>query len=717
MISSSVRVQGSAPGYEALLDAFERCVLSHADDAREVLQIGRGARLLVDVVTDAGQGRREQTAPASEGHVTVTLAEAARVVNMSRAFHWANGMVILPVAFALQRRQIWAALRASKDGMALPIHCAVSPDPPATLGHFLGALRLLALAGWLKVEGSGKQSRAYLTPLGSSCVDLLETIPEAVQLAVESISASLAYGQHLKTPSQVAATAAQRLDVLVHWMERRWQLRPAAGDAVAQRAALHLADYLDGTVAGPLLVHLGMPEYRRVGDAVVEAGQAVVRQLCDGKALSLVSTAGLNPEFARSAFRALAVLGLAQLEEGETRVRMSAGSIAQLELAAPVLALPGSYYPSYARIEEILFDNPDPLGMREDKHVDRLMNIYGSSGAGSGPASGVICEQLLRRTFDELPLDEQPAGISDMGCGDGKSLRRLAEFIVRHTRRGRSLATHPLHVFGADWNDRPLQRTRETLRELGEVPGVQVHVVRADVTRPDQYDEAVRALGLQVRDSASGNLRALGLADLVHTLMFLIHNRQLQVRSPDLAREILWHAIERTDRRALARAISLARGQEVTLPSHGAGLLALVMDQFATTFSDQGRVVEGYVVAADLVRFLQRWAPFAQRGLIALEGHSPWASKLLEPVPSCSGDWLRLEKLPHAFNWGMHFLSGQYLQPYEEFRLGLLLAGFRAAGDRVYGGLYPEHVPSLDRLDDYRFLSIACYEPFDGAAR
>lgn len=716
MISSSITVQGHAPGYESLLDAFRKCVLSHGDDALAALQIERGTRLVVDVVS-GDQRRRQALAPEGQaGHVTVTLAEATRVVNMSQAFRWANGMVIMPIAVALHRRQVWAALRNSADGLAQPIHCAVSPNPPGTLGHFLGALRLLALAGWLRIEGTGKESRAQLTPLGERCVELLEQIPEPLRLAIEGIAGSLGYRQHLKVPSEAARGAAQRLELLVALIEGRWQLRQHARDAVGERAARHLADYLDGTVAGPLLVELGMPEYRQVGDAMAETGPSLLRQLSEQGALDLrADRMGLNVEFVRSAFQVLEALGLAELEPGQLRVRMHAQALSLAELAAPVLALPGSYYPSYSRIEEILFDSPDPLGLREDKHVDRLMNIYGSSGAGSGPAAAVICERILRRLFDELPLDEQPAGISDMGCGDGKSLRRLAEFIVQQTRRGRSLATHPLHVFGADFNDRPLQRTRETLRELGQLPGVVVRVIRADVTRPDLYDGAVRALGLEVLDPQSGLRRPLGLADLAHTLMFLVHNRQLQVRSPAIARELLWHAVERADRKALAHTISQMQGREVVLPNHGGGVLSLVMEQFATTYSDGGKLVEGFVVAADLISFLQRWAPFSRRGLIVLEGHSPWASKLLEPVPSSNGEWLRLEKLPHAFNWGMHFLSGQYLQPYQEFRLGLLLAGFAASGGRIYGGLYPEHVPSLDRLDDYRFLSIACYEPLGGA--
>ena len=43
----------------------------------------------------------------------------------------------------------------------------------------------------------------------------------------------------------------------------------------------------------------------------------------------------------------------------------------------------------------------------------------------------------LRRTFDEIPLAEQPSHIVDMGCGDGRLLRTLYEYVRDHTARGR----------------------------------------------------------------------------------------------------------------------------------------------------------------------------------------------------------------------------------------------------------------------------------------
>ncbi|MBH9673003.1 hypothetical protein JAO14_37475, partial [Burkholderia contaminans] len=89
---------------------------------------------------------------------------------------------------------------------------------------------------------------------------------------------------------------------------------------------------------------------------------------------------------------------------------------------------------------------------------------------GSGPASKEITTKIIRRLFDETPLDQQPAGISDMGCGDGSALRRLAQYVIESTRRGRHLADHPLIVVGADYNESARSRAADTLAALSDVP-------------------------------------------------------------------------------------------------------------------------------------------------------------------------------------------------------------------------------------------------------
>lgn len=183
------------------------------------------------------------------------------------------------------------------------------------------------------------------------------------------------------------------------------------------------------------------------------------------------------------------------------------------------------------------------------------MNVYASSGAGSGPASKEISTKIMRRLFDETPLDQQPAGLSDMGCGDGSALLRLAQYVIHSTRRGRHLADYPLIVVGADYNESARSRAADTLSALGSVPGVQVRVIDADISQPDRYDEAVVASGLTVK-GPDGVCRAARLSDLLHTFMFLVHNRRLDVRRGDAADAILERSCGRSTGRICAASSS-----------------------------------------------------------------------------------------------------------------------------------------------------------------
>jgi hypothetical protein len=136
----------------------------------------------------------------------------------------------------------------------------------------------------------------------------------------------------------------------------------------------------------------------------------------------------------------------------------------------------------------------------------------------------------------------------------------MAEFVIRETTRGRHLQQYPLVVLGADFNEAPRARTRDTLLAFQSTPGVHTAVVHADITNPDVYNETVRDLGLRIRDSATGEARPLELKDLTHSFMFLLHNRRLVVRSVPEAYEILRNRIRALGRPARGPGIDQGHG-------------------------------------------------------------------------------------------------------------------------------------------------------------
>ena len=244
---------------------------------------------------------------------------------------------------------------------------------------------------------------------------------------------------------------------------------------------------------------------------------------------------------------------------------------------------------------------------------------------------------------------------------------------------------------------------------LKDIPGVQVRVIAADISQPDRYDEAVADSGLTVTQP-DGSVRPARLSDLLHTFMFLVHNRRLGIRRKDAAEAILERHLRTVDRARLRAVIDQHYAGALTVSDQEALPIGLeqIKRAFKVAYSDAEGLVPGYVAAADLIDFLTRWKRHAKHGFLIVEGHSPWAENLCARAPGGPDTWLRTEQLPSVFNWGMHFVSRQFMAPFNEFTLALTLAGLRPDSP-IYGRIHPEGFPAPDLLSDYRFFSIANY--------
>jgi hypothetical protein len=124
--------------------------------------------------------------------------------------------------------------------------------------------------------------------------------------------------------------------------------------------------------------------------------------------------------------------------------------------------------------------------------------------------------------------------------------------------------------------------------------------------------------------------------------------------------------------------------------------------------------VPGYVAAADLIDFIARWKPHAKHGFLVVDGHSPWAVGLLDDAIADPGRWTRSEQVPAVFIWGMHCVSRQFMAPFDEFVLGMCLAGL-SPRDAIYGRIHPEGFPGTDLLNEARFFNIADYVAVEAA--
>jgi len=689
----------------ALAQQLEHYLAAHPDETRKLLGLSTDTTLGVEVLQTESPVRIQWNFNRATLHIG--QRDAQRVMAYTRSCNWANGIVLVPT---LVRLVLAGTFRGLSAGMPRAIRSLIlirQPHPTRNLGVMWGALNLLSLAGWLRLSGGDEQAEFELTPAGEYVVQCVEHARPQFKLLANSTSML----QHLHALChQIRIDSAE--SVLYAQLARicmaGWTL-PTPANEVEWQADEQLRMAMDGLLLGPTWVALDMPVFRKQPDGrYCQTAPSILDQLDrrpDGMAVSAWGSA--NHVVLRAAWSLMHEFGMADIVQ--EKVRLTESGRIHRPIVAPYAGLPASYLRSYAVLDEILFGNPDPLDIDNDGHIDRVMNVYASSGAGSGPATQDITTKILRKLFDETPLDKQPAGIADMGCGDGSAVKRLAEYIIGSTRRGRHLDDYPLIVIGADYNESARGRAMATLSSLHHVRGVHPYVMAADISQPDRYDDAVAKSGLTVRRS-DGSVRPVQLGDLLHTFMFLVHNRRLSVRRKEQAEAILERHLRTVDRSRLNTVVAQYFSGSLRVSTLSG--LPMTVDElkcaFRVAYSDAEGLVPGYVVAADLIQFISRWKRYAKHGFLIVEGHSPWASSLCTDAPNAASRWRRTEQLPSVFNWGMHFVSRQFMTPFNEFMLALTLAGLRPSTP-IYGRIYPEGFPAPDLLSDYRFFSIANY--------
>lgn len=561
--------------------------------------------------------------------------------------------------------------------------------------------------GWLKLSRGDEQAEYALTPVGEYAVACVEHArPQFRQLA--NATSLLQHLHALCHRTRVEDAESVLYAQLARICIADWSL-PVPTNDLERQADRQLRTAMDGLLLGPTWVALDMPVFHKRQDGQYRQVLPSIFDKLDRNpgGVPVGAWAAADQVVLRAAWSLMAEFGMVDVMQ--EKIRFTEAGRIHRPIAAPYAGLPASYLRSYAFLDELLFGNPDPLDIDRDGHIDRVMNVYASSRAGSGPTAQEITTKILHQMFNDTPLDQQPMGIADMGCGDGSAVKRLAEYVITSTRRGRHLADYPLLAIGADYNASARGRAEATLSALSNVPGVQVRVIVANISQPDHYDVAVAESGLTIK-RPDGSERPARLSDLLHTFMFLIHNRRLNVRDEDVAKAVLERQLRKVDRSRLRAVVDQYYPGELLVSDWTE--LPISLDQikraFHVAYSDTEGLVPGYVAAVDLIDFIGRWKRHARHGFLIVEGHSPWAADLCEVAPNHRDRWMRTEQLPAVFNWGMHFVSRQFMAPFKEFVLAMTLAGLRPSGT-IYGRIHPEGFPGPDLLSGYRFFSIANY--------
>jgi SAM-dependent methyltransferase len=226
-----------------------------------------------------------------------------------------------------------------------------------------------------------------------------------------------------------------------------------------------------------------------------------------------------------------------------------------------------SYLPTFIKLDELIFGNPLVLNSivgETEKHVQREINVWGSGGAHSTYFK--VIDNVIIHIFNK-PIEDQPKGILDMGCGNGAFIQHIFEVIEHQTLRGKLLDDYPLLLVGADFNQAALNVTRANLIKAD----IWAKVIWGDIGRPD-------ILANDLKENYNIELR-----DLLNVRTFLDHNR-------------VWEKPLNTTKRK-----SLSTG----------------------AYTHKGKFIKNSLVEDSLLEHFLKWKPYIEKfGLLVIELHT-----------------------------------------------------------------------------------------------
>lgn len=228
-----------------------------------------------------------------------------------------------------------------------------------------------------------------------------------------------------------------------------------------------------------------------------------------------------------------------------------------------------SYIPTFRRVDELMFGNAlifkSSIPTSHEIHVDREMNVWGSGGAHSAYFKKI--DEIIISLFNK-PIEEQPKGILDMGCGNGAFLIHLFEVIEQRTKRGTMLEEYPLFLVGVDYNRAALKVTRSNLVKAD----IWAKVIWGDIGDPHQLEQDIQGS------------YDIDLCDLLNVRTFLDHNRP-------------WE----TPKNETLNKVSTSTG----------------------AFASQGKRLDNIAVEQNLKEHFQNWKPYIHKfGLLLIELHT-----------------------------------------------------------------------------------------------
>ncbi|WP_353778455.1 class I SAM-dependent methyltransferase [Winogradskyella sp. 3972H.M.0a.05] len=453
----------------------------------------------------------------------------------SSIFRHLDGIATAPTAFVLHKKGVLSHLLEHKK-------CELS-DLSSTFnaneGYLNVALRILCSQGWLNqhlnnennsvsYEINSNSEKAFgLAPLYKDVVNLLK--------------------YSAKFPEErMGADVFIVLEKIFKKFENKFGMKNTESDAIESQVLKHI----EGAIAGPIVVLLGVNGlfHKYFMEASFRAQEY-----------------HKDPESFKKILDFFSHLGWFKKKKETYRFTDEGLFFAKRASAYGVTV---SYLPTFVSLDELIFGNPLVLKTdspdETEKHVHREMNVWGSGGAHSTYFK--VIDEIIIELFNR-PIDEQPKGILDMGCGNGAFIEHIFDVIEQRTLRGQMLEEHPLFLVGADFNKAALKVTRANLIKAD----IWAKVIWGDIGRPD----------LLAKDLDEDY--DIELKDLLNVRTFLDHNR-------------IWDP-----------------------PKNGNSIISTSSGAYASA----GQRLSNNSVEASLLEHLEKWKPYVEKfGLLIIELHT-----------------------------------------------------------------------------------------------
>ncbi|WP_436515067.1 class I SAM-dependent methyltransferase [Ekhidna sp. To15] len=450
-------------------------------------------------------------------------------------FRHLDGIAIAPAAYELESHGVLKHLLEVKSSRIDDLANKFKANP----GYLNVALRLLASQGWLDyvVDNTSKEVVVNTNGKSETAFTLAPHYKEVVDLM--KFSADFHPRKFEKEPFEVWNRIAKKFE------GGYFQL---SGNKDEREIQEQILKHIEGILVGPSTVQLGMGGMFHKYFMEMSFSPSEYHQ---------------DPESFEQILDFFSHLGWFVKKNRTYKFTEKGLFFAKRSSAYGVTV---SYIPTFRNLDELIFGNPEILKVAEgqpEKGVDREMNVWGSGGAHVAYFEKV--DDIIIDLFNK-PIDEQPKGILDMGCGNGAFLIHIFDVVFHKTRRGKMLEEHPLFLVGADYNEAALKVTRENLINAD----VWAKVVWGDIGDPERLDSDLK------------ENYEMSLSDLLNVRTFLDHNR-------------MWEDVN----------------EKIEKSSVSTG-----------AFASKGRLLSNDEVEANLKAHLNKWKPYIRKfGLIVIELH------------------------------------------------------------------------------------------------